>query len=147
MTIRKLEMAVITTLPMNALHLRCLTMDADARRTRHRALHGNEKYNDPARQAEALWSPIKSPKRTWSTAMKRIEKTMGQKWRWHNIRAACITHIAMTSGSLAAQTLARYVDFDMARDYIEVANQPTRDAAERATEHPALKVVSGGKSG
>ena len=76
--------------------------------------------------------------------MKRIEKTMGQKWRWHNIRAACITHIAMTSGSLAAQTLARHSDFDTTRAYIEVADEMTRLAADRAAERPALRVVSKG---
>ena len=48
----------------------------------------------------------------------------------------------MTSGALAAQKLARHSDFATTQCYIEVADEVTRAAAERASERPALRVFS-----
>jgi site-specific recombinase XerC len=77
--------------------------------------------------------------------MKKIEAEFGARWRWHDLRAAFLTHIAMTSGPLAAQALARHSDFDTTRAYIKVADEMMRLAADRASERPALGVTTGGK--
>ncbi len=102
-------------------------------------------YKDPARQAAAVWMPVKNPKRAWKTAMKKIEVKFGRKWRWHDIRAAFITHIAITSGGIVAQKLARHSDFSTTQGYIAVADDLTRAAAERASDRPAFSMISGGK--
>jgi integrase len=103
-------------------------------------------YKDPQRQAAAPRLPVKSPKRAWGTAMKRIEKIFGKRWRWHDIRAAFITHVAITSGGIIAQKLARHADFDTTQGYIAVADDVARAAAEKASERPALGIVRGGRS-
>jgi hypothetical protein len=71
--------------------------------------------------------------------MDLIEKEFGRRWPWHDLRAAFITHVAITSGALAAQTLARHSDFDTTRAYIEVANEVMRQAADRAVERPCFE--------
>jgi hypothetical protein len=58
------------------------------------------------------WRGIKSPRRAWKTAMKTVQAEFGARWRWHDIRAAFITQIALTSGPAAAQALARHSDYD-----------------------------------
>jgi len=78
--------------------------------------------------------------------MDEIEKKYGRRWRWHDIRAAYITQVAVTSGAVAAQKLARHSDFKTTQGYIEVADQLMRDAAEKASERPAFGTVRGGKS-
>ena len=103
-------------------------------------------YKDPKRQAAAPWTAIKSPKRAWGTAMKRVEKAFGKRWRWHDIRAAFITQIAITSGGVVAQKLARHADFDTTQGYIAVADDVARAAAERASERPALGGPRRGKT-
>jgi integrase len=102
-------------------------------------------YKDAAAQAAAPWRPIKSPKRAWGTAMTRIEKAFGKRWRWHDIRAAFITHVAITSGGIVAKHLARHADYRTTEGYIAVADDVARAAAERASERPALGLVKGGK--
>jgi hypothetical protein len=61
--------------------------------------------------------------------------------------ASNITHIAINSGPLVAQKMARHADFDTTRGYIEVADQIAREAAEKASVRPALEVLVGGKKG
>jgi integrase len=94
---------------------------------------------DPADQAREPWLPIKKPKSAWATAMNAVEEKFGRRFRWHDIRAAFITHVAMTSGQLAAQALARHSDYDTTRAYVEVADELRRAAADRAAVRPALK--------
>lgn len=103
-------------------------------------------YKDPAQQAAAAWMPIKSPKRAWNTVMKRIQKKYGKRWRWHDVRAAFITQVALTAGPIPAQKLARHADFSTTQGYIDVADEIMREAAEKAADRPALGVVQGGKS-
>jgi integrase len=103
-------------------------------------------YKDPQRQAAAPWLPVKSPKRAWNTAMERVQAKFGKRWRWHDIRAAFITHVAITSGGIVAQKLARHADFDTTQGYIAVADDVARAAAERASKRPALSVGNGGKT-
>jgi hypothetical protein len=88
--------------------------------------------------ATAKWVPIKSPKTAWRTAMTKVEKTYGKRWRWHDIRAAYITHVAMTSGPLPARELARHQSFKTTEGYIAVANDVVRLAVEQASNRPAL---------
>jgi integrase len=125
-------------------YLRCLSMEADARRLRHLISYRREPKagTEDARP----WRPIKNPKTAWRTAMNKIEAEFGRRWRWHDLRAAFITHIAITCGPLPAQKLARHSDFDTTRAYIEVADEMTRMAADRAGERPALRLVGKGKS-
>jgi integrase len=103
-------------------------------------------YRDAEKRAKAEWRPIASPKTAWRTAMKAIEKAYGKRWRWHDIRAAFITQVAITSGAVAAQKLARHKNYTTTEGYIEVADPVTRAAAEHAGERPALRAVTGGKS-
>jgi integrase len=102
-------------------------------------------YSDPARQAKAPWMRVKDPKRSWATVMKRIEKTYGKRWRWHDIRAAFITHVAITMGGMIAQRLARHAHFDTTQGYIDVDDEMMRAGAERASDRPALAVLRGRK--
>lgn len=103
------------------------------------------RFFKPEKLAAQKWRPIKSPKSAWRTAMNAIEKRYGKRWRWHDIRAAYITQVALTSGPIAAQSLARHQDFKTTQGYIEVADEVRRAAAELASERPAFGVVAGGK--
>lgn len=96
---------------------------------------------DPDVQMAEPWRTIKRPKSAWKTAMNAIEAKAGRRWRLHDVRAAFITHVAMTSGQLAAQALARHSDYDTTRAYVEVADELRRSAADRAALRPALKAV------
>jgi len=123
-------------------YLRCLAIEAEERGLRH-LISYRRPAKDPKKQEP--WRPIRKARTAWRTAMKVIEAEFGRRWRWHDIRAAFITHVAMTSGPLAAQTLARHSDFDTTRAYIEVADEMTRTAADRAGERPALRGIGKGK--
>jgi integrase len=104
------------------------------------------KRKDPADQAAEPWRSVKNPRGCWRRAMKVIEETHGKKWRWHDLRAAFITQVALTSGPIAAQALARHSDFETTQGYIEVADDVTRAAAEKASQRPAFGGVRGGKT-
>jgi hypothetical protein len=123
-------------------YLRCLAMEAEARGVRHLITYRQERAEGKEPQP---WRPIANPKSAWKTAMTKIEAEFGARWRWHDLRAAFITHVAITAGPLAAQTMARHADFDTTLAYIEVANPVTRQAAEAASQRPALRVVNGTK--
>jgi hypothetical protein len=71
--------------------------------------------------------------------MKHIEAKFGARYRWHDIRAAFITHVAITSGGVAAQSLARHADYETTLAYIHVADEVKRAAANRAAIRPALE--------
>lgn len=74
--------------------------------------------------------------------MKIVEKEYGRRFRWHDLRASFITHIAMTSGQLAAQALARHSDYATTQAYVEVADEMRRTAAERVIQRPALAALA-----
>lgn len=93
---------------------------------------------DEKKVTAAKWRSIRSPKSAWTRAMVQIEKRYGRRWRWHDVRAAYITHVALTSGPIAAQKLARHSDFKTTSGYIEVADYFMRDAAEKASERVSL---------
>lgn len=126
-------------------YLRALAMEADDRGSRY-LITWRPAKTARASVAAKRWRPIKSPKTAWTTAMKIILEETGARWRWHDIRAAFITHVAITSGHVAAQKMARHSDFKTTQGYIEVADEVMRRAADRASERPAFGIVQGGKS-
>jgi hypothetical protein len=77
--------------------------------------------------------------------MSEIEKKYGRRWRWHDIHAAYITQVAVTSGPIAAQKLARHSDFKTTAGYVEVADNLMRAAAEKASERVALGARTRGR--
>ena len=87
------------------------------------------------------WRAIKGVRSAWATAMKHIEAKFGTRYRWHDIRAAFITHVAITSGGVAAQSLARHADYETTLAYIHVADEVKRAAANRAAIRPALEFI------
>ncbi len=84
------------------------------------------------------WIPLRSPRQAWSSAMKVVQEEFGRKWRWHDIRAAFITHVALTSGPELARTLARHSEYSTTLRYVAVADEMRREAARRAAIRPAL---------
>lgn len=118
-------------------YLRMLVDQAKARGQRRLITWRRTRKNAADQDAEP-WRTIKKPKSAWKTAMDRIEESTGRRWRLHDVRAAFITQVAMTSGQLAAQSLARHSDYDTTRAYVEVADELRRAAAERAALRPAL---------
>lgn len=117
-----------------------LVDQAQDRRTPH--LITRRRYRkDATAQAAEPWVDIKSPKTVWRSAMVTIEKKFGKRWRWHDLRAAFITNIAVNAGPMAAQKLARHSDFATTQGYIDVADEITRAAVEKASDRPALKLV------
>jgi integrase len=125
-------------------YLRCLAVEADQRATTF-LITWRPARSDTAAPDAQRWRPIKSPKTAWTTAMKIIMREFGAKWRWHDIRAAFITHVALTSGPVPAQRFARHKDFKTTAGYIEVSDTAMRDAAERNTVRPSLSIITGGK--
>lgn len=86
--------------------------------------------------------PIKNPRTAWKTAMRKIEVEFGKRWRWHDLRAAFITHVALTSGPELARTLARHSDYKTTLNYVAVADEMRKEAARRAAIRPALAIVA-----
>jgi hypothetical protein len=114
-------------------YLRCLAMEADLRGMRH-LLTYRQSDKEP-------WRRLAHVRTAWDRAMDVIEKEFGCRWRWHDLRAAYITHVALTSGAVTAQIMARHSSFDTTRAYIDVADEARRIAAERTALRPALQVV------
>jgi integrase len=100
---------------------------------------------DAAAQAAEKWCPIINPRSSWRRVMNRIEAKFGRRWRWHDLRAAYITYVAMTAGPMAAQRLARHSDFKTTQGYVEVADKVMRAGADSAAARPALALVMGGE--
>jgi integrase len=124
-------------------YLEALVKQAKERDTTYLISWRTEHIKDPSKNDP--WRPIKSPKRAWRRAMKIVEATFGRRFRWHDLRASFITHIAMTSGQLAAQALARHSDYATTQAYVEVADEMRRTAAERAINRPALSALAAAK--
>ena len=122
-----------------------LVEQATARGVKH-LITWQRHRKDPSLQAKEPWQSLKSSRRAWTTAMDSIETRFGRRWRWHDIRAAFITHIALTSGPVAAQALARHARYETTAGYVDVADNVRRQAASRAADRPALALISGGQS-
>lgn len=119
-----------------------LVEQAKARGAKH-LITWQRRRKNPEDQAAEAWRPVQRPKAAWRTAMEQVEKAFGRRYRWHDIRAAFITHVALTSGPIAAQTLARHSDFRTTQGYIAVADEVRRNAAARGVQRPALAMLIG----
>lgn len=126
--------------PMAMGYLRCLDMEAEERHVDN-LITWRRPRKDAALQASEPWRAITDPHAAWSRAQKIMEETFGRRFRWHDLRAAFITQVAMTSGQLAAQALARHSDYNTTRAYVEVADELRRAAADRASDRPALRAI------
>lgn len=134
------EDAFLPGSPEAMAYLQRLVDEARARGVT-RLITWQRKRKDPELQKKEPWRPLSSSKRAWSTAMKAIAGTHGKRWRWHDIRAAFITHVAVTSGAIAAQHLARHSRYETTQGYVEPADEVRRAAADRAADRPALALV------
>jgi len=124
--------------PEAMAYLRKLVEQAEQRDTRYLISWTRRRKEKSKSKLPIKWVPIKGSKSAWRTAMKRIETEYGARYRWHDIRAAFVTHVAITSGGVAAQALARHSDFSTTRRYIHVADEVKRAAANKAAVRPAL---------
>lgn len=70
----------------------------------------------------------------WRRARAYMRSRYGRTWRWHDLRGAFITSVALNSGGILAQTLARHSDFATTQLYIEVADEMRRLAAARISD-------------
>jgi integrase len=86
------------------------------------------------------WEPIKKPKSAWKRVMAKVKEAYGETWRWHDVRAAYISHIAKTN-PLGAQKLARHSDYATTALYVGIDDDFKRQVIEKAGQHPALKIV------
>lgn len=107
-------------------YLWCLDMEADAR--------GVKELITFQRSKGAAFKAIKRPKAAWKRAQAYMEKQYGRVWRWHDLRAAFITNVALNSGGVVAQSLARHSEFSTTQGYIEVADEMRRIAADRVSD-------------
>lgn len=133
--VKDAEDAFLPGAPDAMTFLALLIGEADVRRTPYLITVKRKGY----------WQPIQSPKRAWGTAMKVIEREFGQRWRWHDIRAAFITQVALTSGPELARTMARHSDYKTTLGYVAVADEMRTEAARRAGLRPALSLVGSEK--
>ncbi|HLY04896.1 MAG TPA: tyrosine-type recombinase/integrase [Rhizomicrobium sp.] len=92
------------------------------------------------------WEPIKRPKTAWKTAMRKIEAEFGRRYRFHDVRAAFLTHIAETVGPLAAQKMGRHSEYRTTERYVSLGDAQKRKAASAASDRNSLKLIIGGKA-
>jgi integrase len=111
-------------------YLRCLDMAAEAR--------GSAFLVTWQPKADGPWLAIKKPRAAWSRARSFMQAHYGRTWRWHDLRGAFISQVAMESGGVVAQTLARHSDFSTTQLYIEVADEMRRMAADRIGQRALL---------
>lgn len=116
-------------------YLWCLDIEAEQRKTKSLITW---------RDKDGRWVPIKNPKSAWKRARAFMRKKYGKTWRWHDLRAAFITNVAMKSGGVVAQTLARHSSFSTTQGYIEVADEIRRQAARHISDH--ARAISENKS-
>lgn len=121
-------------------HMRKLVDQAKARGATRLITYQRRRKTDENQAAEP-WHPVESPKRAWSTAMKVVETELGTRWRWHDIRAAFITQIAVTAGAVAAQQLARHSRLSTTQGYIAAHSSTIKAAADEAANRPALRML------
>lgn len=107
-------------------YLWCLDMQAEARGTKELITWFDAKVK--------RFVPIKKPRSAWRRARAFMRKKYGKTWRWHDLRAAFITNVALESGGIVAQNLARHSDFATTQGYIQVADEMRRLAAGRISD-------------
>lgn len=96
----------------------------------------------PESQKPGKWKPVAGARTAWKRVMDQIEQETGRRWRWHDIRGAFISHVARRS-PIAAQHLARHSDFKTTQLYIGIDDDDMREAANRTSQRPALKLIAG----
>lgn len=101
----------------------CLDLEAESRGVRH-LITWQRKKDGP-------FVPIRKPRSAWRRARAFMAAKYGRTWRWHDLRAAFITGVALESGGQVAQNLAGHSDFATTQLYIEVADEMRRLAADR----------------
>lgn len=101
----------------------CLDIDAEARGITN-LVSWQPKKGGP-------FVALAKPGHAWDRAQAFMLAKYGKTWRWHDLRAAYITKVALTSGPQAAQILARHSDQETTQGYIEVADELRRLAADR----------------
>lgn len=111
-------------------YLWCLDMQAEAR--------GVKELITRQRRRGGKFEPIKKPRGAWRRARAFMQEKYGRTWRWHDLRAAFITHVAMESGGIVAQNMARHSDFETTQAYIAVADEMRRLAADRISDRAQL---------
>ena len=72
------------------------------------------------------WQQVKDPKRAWKTAQRRAG--VEAPYKFHQIKAAHVSQVAMKSGSRAAQKAGRHANASTTERYILVADEFMRDA-------------------
>jgi integrase len=103
--------------------LRCLDIEAEQR--------GLQQLISWRPKKDGPFVPLKKPRAAWRRALAFMRAKYGRAWRWHDLRAAFITQVALHSGGVVAQQLARHSDFATTQGYIEVADEIRRLAADR----------------
>lgn len=136
------EDAFLPGAPAAMAYLRQLVEQAQARGVRRLITYRRH----PNSKKPGTWKPIAGARTAWKRVMDEIEKETGRRYRWHDLRAAYITHVALTAGPVAAQRLARHSDYETTRAYIEVADDVMRGGAKSAAKRPALKLIGAKKS-
>jgi site-specific recombinase XerD len=136
------EDAFLPGSPEAMAFLRQLVEQAKARGTRRLISYRRH----PDSKKPGTWKPIAGARSAWKRVMDDVEKETGRRYRWHDLRAAFITHIALTSGPVAAQRMARHSDYETTQAYVEVADSIRRGAATDAARRPALKLIGAKKS-
>jgi integrase len=119
-------------------------VDQAVERGQTRLITWRRKRAKPEDQVKEPWRTVESPKAAWRTAMKRVVKAFGRRYRWHDIRAAYISLVATTSGGPAAKRLARHSDYRTTEAYIHIEDDALRVAAQHASARPALAIVRSG---
>jgi hypothetical protein len=112
----------------------CLDIDADRRSLQH-LISWRPKKDGP-------FVPLKKPRSAWRRAHAFMRAKYGRTWRWHDLRAAFITQVALHSGGIVAQNLARHSSFSTTQGYIDVADEMRRLAADRIS----AKALGAGES-
>jgi integrase len=125
--------------------LRCMDMDAELRGIPQLIAWKPERRAKASRNRAAIepdWKPLAAPGNAWKRARAMMIEKFGRSWRWHDLRAAFITHVALGSGGVVAQALARHSDPKTTQGYIEVADEMRRLAAQRVSDQ-AMAFVDG----
>lgn len=97
--------------------------------------------SDPA---GAEWLPLKNQKRAWARVQRQLKEKLGETWRWHDLRATTLTHVAWKAGPLPAQHLGRHSDYRTTAKYVAAAPDAAKQQiADTASSLPALKRRNG----
>ena len=86
---------------------------------------------DPVK-LEIDWQPLKSFRRSWTSAKRAAGLTDGRQRRIHDLRAAYITRIARDSSAQAAKDAARHASMSTTQRYIALVEGDVHAAVRQA---------------